>query len=320
MASLAQRIFDTSHNERVSNRAQYEHDVRSVFAKNVSRGIDNGKSLQIAALLKPMMASMPSLAKELSFAMKFTVDTNVANAVEKMFKTPEEKILLALPFAQLPNDKVWIEYTTDSHDLKVGWLIEKYEDGLSVKAVISTSTMNHVPIFNNGTSHFFVNAKGFHAHPDSGEHNKLTSSFSETNAKNAVSQCKHAIILLILLNSRSNILKVTPHGRNDEKRVNNRLLSRGKPEKAFLNKIRFDVARIIGKDKSLSREQAAQNIATSLVMGHFKIRKTGIFFWSPHVRGAKTEEEKAEAEKCGLDRERHIVKSRRPSSMPHFTK
>src|SRR5690606_7069330 len=38
-----------------------------------------------------------------------------------------------------------------------------------------------------------------------------------------------------------------------------------------------------------ARGGTARNVRGGLVMGHFKVRKGGIFWWSPHWRGSPTE-------------------------------
>lgn len=88
------------------------------------------------------------------------------------------------------------------------------------------------------------------------------------------------LTLLMLLNSRE-LTEIGPAP--DNTRINNQRVKRGKPPLATVRPIQLHLRRrhlLQGQRKGLTRQQ----LESQLVMGHFKVRKTGIFWWSPHWR------------------------------------
>ena len=88
---------------------------------------------------------------------------------------------------------------------------------------------------------------------------------------------------MLLLNSKSRVFKI-----GEEKRENQFSKSRlknkfGRAAFVSLKPIELDISRI-AKKTGVSEERAQELAAESLVMGHFKVRKTGVFWWSPHIR------------------------------------
>jgi hypothetical protein len=85
---------------------------------------------------------------------------------------------------------------------------------------------------------------------------------------------------LIMLNSR-NCVRAEPA---DLARLNRARLSRGKPTLAEHTVIRISLSNALAR--AASRPGATRaSMFKHLVRGHFKVRKTGVFWWSPHVRG-----------------------------------
>lgn len=91
----------------------------------------------------------------------------------------------------------------------------------------------------------------------------------------------HAFILM--LNSRNAIERETP----DISRLNKARRRRGRPEflSHVITRIYMSKSRMRSADaQGISREQARWHS----VMGHFKVRKSGVFWWAPFMRGDPT--------------------------------
>ena len=88
----------------------------------------------------------------------------------------------------------------------------------------------------------------------------------------------------LLLNSRNTIIRQV---RDDFTKLNKvRAKNKKTPLKEFIT-TRLRVSKVMGnraKASGLSRQQAEMH----LVRGHFKVRKSGVYWWSPHPRGAGT--------------------------------
>jgi len=85
----------------------------------------------------------------------------------------------------------------------------------------------------------------------------------------------------LLLNTKNTIIR---QDREDLSKLNNaRRKNRKPPLREFIT-TRLRVSRVVGnrgKAAGLSREETRYH----LCRGHFKVRRTGVFWWSPHPRG-----------------------------------
>jgi len=87
----------------------------------------------------------------------------------------------------------------------------------------------------------------------------------------------------LLLNSKNTIIR---QDREDLSKLNNaRRKNRKAPLREFIT-TRLRISKVMGnraRASGLSREQAKYH----LVRGHFKVRASGVYWWSPHPRGTK---------------------------------
>ena len=299
MPSHAENIFMTAHN--IGNRqASFLRHAGEDFLYS-SQGVIDPRRLRIAeTTISDLTQDIPFLADQIKESMKFSLDHNVGDAIVKMASTPMETVIKALPFAKLPHKKIWVEYITRGDTSRTGWLMQETKQGIVVCCSTSTKKMGHIPSFIVAPSTFLISKEGIHLLYAA----NIAPEAMPTITKALMTQAKDCINLLLLLNSRSQVLTVE-EPQEDYTKINRAKRRNGKPEKPSLHTIKFDVARLVRK--GLSATEAFADIAAALVRGHFKVRKTGVFFWSPFVRGAKSEEEKQVVWEAGLKRDRDVT-------------
>ena len=94
--------------------------------------------------------------------------------------------------------------------------------------------------------------------------------------------CQELVAILLLLNSRN----ATETGPEPDLRAINRARTRkGDPPLLPLRPVILDITRRLRAARRAGISDAPSDIRAALVRGHFKVRKSGVFWWSPHVRG-----------------------------------
>ena len=94
--------------------------------------------------------------------------------------------------------------------------------------------------------------------------------------------CQKLVAILLLLNSRN----ATETGPELDLRAINRARTRkGDPPLLPLRPVILDITRRLRAARRAGISDAPSDIRAALVRGHFKVRKSGVFWWSPHVRG-----------------------------------
>jgi hypothetical protein len=94
--------------------------------------------------------------------------------------------------------------------------------------------------------------------------------------------CLHLVALLLLLNSRNATdIGVEP----DFKNLNRARLKKGKKELLAVRPVVLDITRRLRAARRAGAVATTEEIRAALVRGHFKVRKSGVFWWSPHIRG-----------------------------------
>lgn len=247
-------------------------------------------------------------AEELKGAMKLRPDSQVLASVKKMLKQNDQSVLIeALDFARPPYPKTWLEFRYQ--DMTVGILAKEIMDGdrfmglqlhmiydydyknpnslaftdmaggqiVAKKGVSTPNSDLLAPAFSKYASILNVTRNITSKFRDS----IYGSSLSEvmTGDSNSRLEIMMSLSLLLLLNSRSKIVRIDDENRKRKKH--------GRDENA-MREICFDTGRILEKSQAGMTEDDARNWqAESLVRGHFKIRKTGVFWWSPYIRSKK---------------------------------
>lgn len=310
MPSLAQSIIETAHNmsrKPDKTRMRYAED----YFRTTTKAFNNeAQAAQIAMMSAEVLNDIPKIAPLIKQALRFSIDQNVADAIVKMVKTPDATMLQAIKYATPPHNPTWIEFCLPEGDLKVGWLVHSKDDGLHVHYVFSTSTLNHMPTYMADIGHSRVTPEGFFSCGMKGSNPDLSKKQDETAAKN----CREALSIMMLLNSRSKILTTQPPS-TDLTKINRARLKNGKEEILPMNTIVFDIARIIQKSGKTTID-AIREMAAALVRGHFKVRQTGVFFWTPYVRSARDEEHRKEVYDREIASERRETIVTGPYSLP----
>lgn len=218
---------------------------------------------------------------------RFEVDQNVMDAVERMHRTPFDELLKLLDYAKLPIPTSWFEWRQPGGRGYIGYLCEDLPDGgFAFRQYLGFSRIQERDglsvICNFGRIR--VEATGWTAEDNA---HRIDGAGP---GQNHLQQAAGDILrLLLILNSPSRILE-TGEG-EDNRRVDARRAREGRPPLPNLRPIRFDIGRFrrAGFDNAAPPENQ-RDVAAHFVRGHFKVRSTGLFWWSPHVRYQLDEE------------------------------
>ncbi|MBK7361204.1 MAG: hypothetical protein IPJ01_02510 [Micavibrio sp.] len=301
--SLAQNILNTAHAMNKNRADFFRGRAKSIFQSPAAQ-INPEVALMFAAQVMPLYQDITDISSHLSSSMRFALDHRVGAAVAKMDRTPTETLLGAYKFAKLPFPKTWIEYSTPGDMERFGWLLEAVPGGISLKNVGSISNLNHLPMYMKGKNHYLISEEGFKFfNPLNGP---VEFVHVAENTRN--SMCRIVMSVLLLLNSRSNIIQPMEPEENYS-RLNIKRRKNGQPDILSMHDIQFDVSRLLKESPGISEKEASESMAAALVRGHFKVRRTGVFFWSPYVRGASSPEQKQKIMDARLQNdERTILK------------
>jgi hypothetical protein len=222
-------------------------------------------------------------------AGRFSIDQNVMDAVERMERTPFGELLGLLEFAKLPFPTSWFEWGLPGGGGHIGYLCEALPDfGFAFRQYLSFKGMQHlrferlqqkldVPVVCT-FGRIRVEANGW-----------IAESQADVIGAGAPGQnhlqlaAGDVLRLLLMINSPSQIVEIGPG--DDNRRIDAIRAERGRPPLPNLRPIRFDIGRFRRAEFANGAPPANQReVAEHFVRGHFKIRKTGMFWWSPHVR------------------------------------
>ncbi len=309
---LSEAITEIVHNYRTKPAKMHSGLTTEFMGKSLSAGHGRNGLSHMASIVMMFANDLAPIADNIKKAMRFNIDDNVADAIQKMAKTPSDTLLKGFKFAKPPYPITWIEYAPSDNSGRIGWLFEDKKDHIIVSKVMSYPDSNHTPMFEKTSQTFIISEKGIRFANE--KYHELMGGFMQERTIPQDGQrldsysADAALCILLLMNSRSPILQVS-EDENDYSKINKGRRAKGVPEKMPVNAIRFDLSRILNKNENMSDEEAARTMATSLVRGHFKIRQTGVFFWSPYVRNAVWEEAKEQAMIDGLSRDRLVGNS-----------
>lgn len=222
-----------------------------------------------AEIVTEVLEDLPKIAKKIRNSMRFKLDPSVEKALKSMRKTPEDTLIKAFQFAKPPYPSTWIE--GGNNDSNWGWIIEQNSknDPIRIRGTTATKETDYFPFYREMFEGVFTES-GIQL-PDFDELQHIKKNVLE------------AYRLLLLINSRSPLLRTGDaiheniyHQNQLKKKFNARACVNIQP-------IELDISRTARK-AGVSAEQARELAFETIVMGHFKIRKTGAFWWSPHVR------------------------------------
>ena len=95
------------------------------------------------------------------------------------------------------------------------------------------------------------------------------------------SEWRFVLALLTVLNSR-NIIQISDEV--DLSKINKQRQKKGVLPLATYRNIRLNLSRV-QKNRLGAMTNDPRNLQASIVRGHWKLRKSGLFWWNPHVRG-----------------------------------
>lgn len=269
----------------------------------------------------PDLTSCIHYGPQVKAAMKLKPDSDVLDAVSKMMNNGQGQLIEALQYTRLPYPKTWLEYKTDNvtygilaseilsdDDEFEGLDLHLFYDydhknmqllpftdlasGHSVKKDGVSAAENEVQLGRpyltrllNWSTNFRNKTYGKMVLSETGEH--------FYGDKDARTEVMLALSTLLLLNSRSGIIKIAE---NETKT--------GKVHEHKFDTIEFDIDEIMRKQGLDPKEARAQQ-AETLVRGHFKVLKSiGARWWSPHLRNKRVDVDHDDAVSEQLGRER----------------
>jgi hypothetical protein len=213
-------------------------------------------------------APASAIAQALPEAGRFILDRNVTAAIDKFIGDPMA-LHRAIGWARLPFPATWIEMearAASGRNLRIGYLIEAAGTGFSVEVAMQAEITSVLP----GAAR--VDASGIKFRSDTRAQDRDIFALAGG----------YALRFLLLLNARNRVVAIA--AAPDLSRLNRARRKRGKPELLAASTVTLDLSRPLmqAERRGHGRDRAA--IEAHLVRGHFKLRKTGVFWWSPFAR------------------------------------
>lgn len=249
--------------------------------------------------LEESATSIESLSREIITVPRFTLDKKVADAVARMQTTPLETILAHFDKARPSFNKMWFELGTPG-SLQKGFLVtfnEKKGIELCCVLIKDPHKPTSVPtgFYNRKILITYDSVATPYSKFENGAWNEralISSPYPDPYREDA----HIALCTFLLMNSRSKVIKAEP-----EVRARDKL---GYVEPVGLRPVTFDLSRVLRNHPGISAQDAERILSEQMVRGHFKVRNTGVFFWSPHIRNMQAGSTPEEAWDRQLKRDR----------------
>lgn len=309
--SIADKLIQfkaMSEDERESLRAQWAGLKKAPsLLRRVAQRVFMGPSEYDA--LEFQHAHAIGYASLIQKSMRFKIDDDVWDAVRKMSDIPDEQLFSAYEHAIPPYESCWIEAqeNIDNNESSSNASADIQRYGFLIQQNPETQELNFRYALMRGSDFPYVVTERSILTKDGRKSPNLTGDLLRSghivNFEDGLA--KKVFALILILNSRSKVLEIG-EPEEDFSRLNRKRERQGKQPKPELNVIKFDISRLLKKDKNLSQEEAQRIQAESLVRGHFKLRKTGVFWWSFHFRNKDADTSNEEALERQLPRERKI--------------
>lgn len=271
-------------------------------------------------MLPEEYSGLVHIARQINSCPRFVLDRAATMMVENVTLQCKEStdIRSVLPLCRLPYQKMWVELAFNDryeHVLELqrrGHKIPDYIDSVKPNRVGlllehpqgDTSIITVQPVWNFGNMvRFATKVAVVHLTQDDCERaNYVVPPYMEGfwNVVHSMSQeiidyaegaveydlsgePMFAMGLMITMNSR-NLLSV--EAEEDMSKINKARFKTGKPKLLSHKPVSLNLSPAMRRRViSMATGQGAGEYAPHLVRGHFKVRKTGIFWWSPHARG-----------------------------------
>lgn len=225
-----------------------------------------------AVLANRIMREHPDseIARYLPGAGRFSLDRYVTAVIDRFSGEPM-RFHAVLQWARLPHDVTWIEFDARANSgrvLRIGYLaLTEEAPQFSIRAAAAMETCDIV------TGAVLVQESGV-----------LFRDERPGDREILASAAGHVLRFALLLNARNRI--VTIEAAEDLSRLNRARAKRGNPPLLGAQPVTIDVSReqrryLRSGGAGFNRDAARAH----LVRGHFKLRATGVFWWSPFMRG-----------------------------------
>lgn len=226
--------------------------------------------------------------KQIANSEKFVVTLEalqVLDQLESMFNGDPSKYLA---FAKLPYPAMWIEHDASEHThlpkemTRVGWLYAESKDPGVYLAVSFVGFDHQGHAMGNTSFTIDTNINEAFCRPiANADPAKWKASLTKDRTNTLNTLMEHAGLLICLLNCR-NLLEIAPapiskNRQNTMRRAGRRPLFEFKTLQLKITQSQL----ANGEKQGLTRDQ----MRLHMVRGHFKKRKSGLYWWSPFMRG-----------------------------------
>lgn len=228
----------------------------------------------------------------ISGAARFVLDDNVDVLVSRV-KAALPQLLGAIEHARPPYPICWLE----SHSIgptgvrhQNGYLVEATGGGaLNIRLASRVRPGAVMAGYTVPSDMEIIMANGVARISDTGLHYRrdpspLPPGVIDIDASATLAMAAgHTLVFFLLLNARNRVVQVTDGP--DFTRLNRSRAKSGKAPLLSSKIIKLDLSRPIVQALRRGTSTNPRDLAAHVVRGHFKVRKSGVFWWSPFVRG-----------------------------------
>lgn len=243
-------------------------------------------------------AQHPEMRRIFTDAARFVLDADVAAAIDAV-KTDGDAMHRALHLARPPHPITWIEFesvvpTVEYRVDDAGRLaVHRYADAEAIRQTagggirVGIMAEDHDGIYTLGVASCrrdrTVVVRGGIGITEGGVQ-YLAATGAQDRATLAAA-AGMALRFFLLLNTRNRVVRIID-GPSMSK-LNKQRRRKGKDDLLESQMVKLDLSRPIAQVIRRGGTPNHRAIAAHVVRGHFKLRSTGIFWWSPFVRGSR---------------------------------
>jgi hypothetical protein len=288
-SQLGREFIRATRDELGAARASGHRSIAQAQASAAPRLAGTLASAIVAAAADPPGdAALAAVAQEMKRAVRLALHPSVGHRVRELNFDPSTLLSYVEKAVPLPGNPTWLEwsprldpsitaYGPDAQALavdRIGVLITSAAAGLRlVPASYSDRAKVYPCVVEAGPGGIFVKVDP----SEQGVLRGLIHGFAEPVAV-------EAIRVLAMLGARNSPLE-TGEAENYERLNRNRAKS-GKPPLLSARPVRWDLDRTLRRMPRGPAAERREQAVASFVRGHPKVRKTGVYFWRPHVRRA----------------------------------
>jgi hypothetical protein len=245
----------------------------------------------------PFTEGITQAQQRIPRAGRFRVVEAVMDAMGRMQVIPFSELLPLLPLARLPFPITWIEWSRPGGGGHIGYLCEELPDGgfafrqYGFERKLGQQTGLRV-VCTRGRIR--IEPAGWTAEDPHDEQG-----ISADPAPNYLELAASDILrLLLMINSPSQVFVIEEP---DNAALNAKRARKGRAPILDLKTIKFDMFRFQQAAREGIPLRTEGEVAEHFVRGHFKTLRTGLFWWSPHVRYQMGDEPRAAPKDYDVD-------------------